>query len=129
MLYGYDFATRELLYSKPIAIWKGTESLDWFQDKRVSWDKKTPVGYYMLVQKKDPKRIKESIETELYDEYGGDDWWMLVLAWAWQPQIAIHGTKKETVWLVSSGCVRMDNSSIRKMMDQVPLGSMVIVTN
>jgi lipoprotein-anchoring transpeptidase ErfK/SrfK len=54
---------------------------------------------------------------------------MLVLAWPWQPQIAIHGTKKESVWTVSSGCVRTDNESIRKMMDSIPLGSMVIITN
>ncbi len=129
VLYMYDLETREFIGSKAIAIGKGTSSLDGFHDKRVSGDKKTPVGYYMLVQKKDPKRIKDSIEEELYDEYGGDDGGMLVLAGAWQPQIAIHGTKKETVWLVSSGCVRMDNSAIRDMMDKVPLGSMVIITN
>jgi hypothetical protein len=34
----------------------------------------------MVVQKKDPPRIKTSIEPELYEEYGGDDGGMLVLA-------------------------------------------------
>ncbi len=33
----------------------------------------------MVVQKKDPRRIKATIESELYDEYGGDDGGMLVL--------------------------------------------------
>jgi lipoprotein-anchoring transpeptidase ErfK/SrfK/beta-glucosidase-like glycosyl hydrolase len=129
MLYAYDLDTRVFIQSKPIAIGKGTPLLDAYHDKRVAWDKKTPVGYYMLVQKKDPQRIRETIEPELYDEYGGDDGGMLVLAWSWQPQIAIHGTKKETVWKVSSGCVRMDNTSIKSMMDSVPLGSMVVITN
>jgi lipoprotein-anchoring transpeptidase ErfK/SrfK len=129
MLYAYDLETRELIESKPIAIWKGTPALDAYNDKKIAGDKKTPVWYYMVVQKKDPKRIRDTIENELYDEYGGDDGWMLVLAGSWQPQIAIHGTKKETVWTVSSGCVRMDNSSIREMMDSVPLWSMVIITN
>jgi lipoprotein-anchoring transpeptidase ErfK/SrfK len=129
MLYAYDLETRELIGSKPIAIWKGTPTLDAYNDKKIAGDKKTPVWYYMVVQKKDPKRIRDTIEDELYDEYGGDDGWMLVLAGSWQPQIAIHGTKKETVWTVSSGCVRMDNASIRQMMDSVLLWSMVIITN
>lgn len=129
ILYTYDLETREFISSKAIAIGKGTKARNWLYDKQVSWDKKTPVGYYMVVQKKDPKRIKETIESELYNEYGGDDWWMLVLAWAWQPQIAIHGTKNETKWMVSSGCIRMDNANLKGMLDSVPLGSMVVITN
>ncbi len=129
MLYAYDLETRTFLNSTPIAIGKWTWAVDAYHDKKVAGDKKTPVGYYMVVQKKDPRRIKATIESELYDEYGGDDGGMLVLGWSWQPQIAIHGTKKESVWPVSSGCVRMDNETIRVMMDTVPLGSMVVITN
>jgi lipoprotein-anchoring transpeptidase ErfK/SrfK len=129
ILYAYDLETRDFIQSTPVAIGKGTPSLDAFHDMQVAGDKKTPVGYYMVVQKKDPKRIQETIEKALYDEYGGDDGGMLVLAWPWQPQIAIHGTRLESVWLASSWCVRTDNETIQKMMNSVPLGSMVVITN
>jgi len=128
-MYIYNFNNRALIEEINIGVWRWTKAISYLKDKKIPWDKKTPVGYYMVVQKKDPERIKKTIESKYYNAYWWDKWGMIVLAWPWNPQIAIHWTDKESTWAVSSWCIRVNNAKIQEFLNNIPLGSMVLITN
>jgi hypothetical protein len=60
-------------------------------------------------------------------DYGGKEWWMIVLSGPWHPDIAIHGTCGKTTWAVSSGCIRVDNGIIQNLLKDIPIGTYVII--
>lgn len=123
-LWRYDAASWTLIESFEIGIGKW-----WEGPRRVVWDHRTPAGHYMVVQKRDDLWWREYKWVSLPDFYGWDDGGMLVLAWPWAPEIAIHGSNFWSTWEVSNGCVRVDDEKVQELMKEVPLGSMVIITN
>ncbi len=124
----HDLETRFLEAEYEVGIGKGTLDRPGELDRRVVKDYKTPVGNYQITQKKTPKIWKEAEGREMDKEYGGVNGGMLVLSGPWHPEIAIHGTLFETTGKTSNGCIRVSNALMKKLMESIPTGSFVIVT-
>lgn len=121
----YDAKNRLLEREFDIGIGKGGVG-----ERRFVGDHRTPTGTYQLVQKRDDTWWKANKGAPLPLDYGGVAGGMLVLAGQWHPEIAIHGgdPKKPHLGEVSNGCVRVDNAEIKEMLQQIPIGTMVVVT-
>lgn len=123
----YDEASGTLEKHLEIAIGSGTQALPPTADRRIFGDKKTPTGYYEVVEKRDGKDFEDNPEKQEF--YGGENGGMLVLAGPWHPNIAIHGTTKETTGAVSNGCIRTSDATIQELMKTIKIGTKVVITN
>ena len=127
----YDNTTRALEKEYEIGIGAGG-----LGERRFVGDHRTPTGTFQIVQKRDDETWRRDrgwplrTDQPLPKEYGGIEGGMLVLAGQWHPEIAIHGTEpgKPTIGEVSNGCVRVENADIQKLLREVPVGTMVIIT-
>lgn len=119
----YDLESRKKEKEYAIGIGKGG-----LTPRRYVGDHSTPTGTYSLVGKRDDAWWKKNKGEKFPDVYGGIDGGMLVLAGQWHPEIAIHGSDQATIGQVSNGCVRVENKDVKKLMKEVPIGSMIIIT-
>ena len=92
------------------------------------WDGKTPVWFYKFARFKNSEELHKQF-WEDYSDYGGKNGWMMVLAWPWSPNIAIHGTLEKITGLQSSWCVRISNSNLENLRSMVPEGTLIVITN
>ena len=127
-LFIIDWTSREIITSFPISIGKWTHERDGLYDRRDFWDGKTPVWFYKFTHFKDSKELHQQFWDD-YKDYGGSEWWMVVLAWPWSPNIAIHGTLEKITGQQSSGCVRIENTDLETIRSMVPEGALVVITN
>lgn len=96
---------KKLLETHDVWVWKWSKNLDYKHDRRILWDDKTPVWYYMVVDRAIWwDELRENVDN--IDRYWWENGWMLVLAWPWTPYVAIHGTKWD-IWPSSNACVRV----------------------
>lgn len=119
----YDLESRKKEKEYQVGIGKGG-----LIPRRYVGDHSTPTGTYFLVGKRDDTWWKKHKGVKFPDVYGGTDGGMLVLAGQWHPEIAVHGSDQTTLGQVSNGCVRVENKDIKKLMKEVPIGSMIIIT-
>ena len=132
---------KELLESHDVGVWKWTAKLDYKHDRRILWDDKTPVGYYLVVD-------RAMWWDELRERWLNNVWWywwenwgLIALVGGWTPYEGIHWTQWN-IWPSSNACVRvLDPSEDGEWVDKskqiainhinkiLPDGSFVIITN
>lgn len=132
---------KTLIEEHDVWVWRWTDKLDYTHDRRVKWDNKTPVWYYMIV---DRRMGREELKKKFDNiwRYWWENWWMLIMVWPWTPYVWIHWTLWE-LWPSSNACVRVldpserwgdrDKKSAQKAINHLneilPNGSFVIITN
>jgi hypothetical protein len=144
-MFVYSIDWKKLLESHKVWVWKGTKTLDYKQDRRVFWDEKTPVWYYMVVDKTMGQDLykefsKDDIDGEGY--YGWGNGWMIKLIGPRTPFVAIHWSLEKKIWPASSACVRVIDDTelswktdikqqklINYFAEIIPVWSYVIITN
>ena len=119
--------------------------MEYKNDRKVFWDNKTPVWYYMVINKVMWEQLYDHFDKSDIDEkwyYWWEKWWMLTLIWPRTPYIAIHWTIEQKIWPSSSACVRVLDEDelnwksdiskqklINHLAETIPIGSFVIITN
>lgn len=132
---------KKLLETHDVWVWKWSSKLDYRHDRRILWDDKTPVGYYMVV---DRAMWWDELRWRWLNEvlwYWWENWGLIALAGPWTPYVAIHWTQW-TIWPSSNACVRVldpsevwdgvdknEQKAINHINDILPDWSFVIVTN
>ncbi|MBW4543209.1 MAG: L,D-transpeptidase [Symplocastrum torsivum CPER-KK1] len=113
----YTYWGKQRLSSYPVAV------------GQPGWE--TPTGTFKVIQKQRNPVWQQPITGELIttgpDNPLGDRW---ISFWSdGQHQIGFHGTNKEQLigQPVSHGCLRMRNSDIRALYEQVSVGTPVVV--
>ena len=127
-LFIIDGQSKDVIESFPISIGKWTGEKNGLYDRREFWDGKTPVWFYKFARFKNSEELHKQF-WEDYSDYGGKNGWMMVLAWPWSPNIAIHGTLEKITGLQSSWCVRISNSNLENLRSMVPEGTLIVITN
>lgn len=135
----YTIDGKKLLETHDVWVWKWTDKLDYKHDRRILWDDKTPVWYYVIVDRVMWwDELRENVKN--IDRYWWENGWMIVLVWPWTPYVAIHGTNWD-IWPSSNACVRVLDESERGNADKsaqkainhlskmLPDWSYVIITN
>ena len=109
---------KTLLETHDVGVWKGSSKLDYKHDRRILWDDKTPVGYYMVVDRAMWwKNLKEKGLSKVW-WYWWENWGLIALAGPWTPYVAIHWTLWN-IWPSSNACVRvLDSSEIGENADK-----------
>lgn len=144
-MYIFTIDWSRLLEEHPIGLGKWSDYHNFREDRRIFWDNKTPVGYYMLADKIMWPELYEHFENEDIDQKG-NYWWknggLLALIGPRTPYVAIHGSKEKILWPASNACIRViDNqelkgkedienqSLINHLAQLIPVWSFVIITN
>ena len=97
------------------------------KDKRVFLNERiTPVGEYMAVKPFDKEEIRSWFGEEKAPLYGEG---MILFLGKWFPHIAIHGTNHEELLghEASLGCPRVDKKTIEWILENVAVGSKMLV--
>ena len=132
---------KKLLETHDVGVWKGSSKLDYKHDRRILWDDKTPVGYYMVV---DRAMWWDELREKWLNQvwwYWWENWGLIALAGPWTPYVAIHWTEW-SIWPSSNACVRVldpsevgddvdksEQKTINHINDILPDWSFVIITN
>jgi len=104
---------KKLLEEHDVWVWKGTDKLDYRYDRRILSDNKTPVWYYMIVDRRMWKEeLLEKFSEDQLTRYWWENWWMLIMVWPRAPYVWIHWTQ-DTIWPSSNACVRVLDASER----------------
>lgn len=135
----YTLDGKDLLETHDVWVWKWSDKLDYKHDRRILWDDKTPVWYYMIVDRVMWwDELRENVKN--IDRYWWENGWMLPMVWPWTPYVAIHGTNWN-IWPSSNACVRVLDESERGDADKsaqkainhlseiLPDWTFVIITN
>ena len=133
---------KELLEEHAIWVWKWTNKLDYTHDRKILKDNKTPVWYYMIVDRRMWwDELREKFNNDEISRYWWENWWMLIMIGPRCPYVWIHWTEWD-LWPSSNACVRvLDPSEVWKDKDKseqkainhlneiLPDWTFVIITN
>jgi hypothetical protein len=133
---------KTLLEEHAIWVWKWTNKLDYTHDRKILKDNKTPVWYYMIVDRRMWwDELREKFNNDEISRYWWENWWMLIMIGPRCPYVWIHWTEWD-LWPSSNACVRvLDPSEVWKDKDKseqkainhlneiLPDWTFVIITN